>query len=138
MALELKKVKHPSMFEGLAFNFINFSAVKNGTMEAYTIRSAGTINYSDLETMDALIVGGNRTLTGLSESRINTALSKHIPVITEIEFRSILRADKQGKRLLQKLRQMRNKPPKDFQPKTAQQLNALITKARLGASERIV
>lgn len=147
MSLIFKTVKHPELLVDLAFSFIGFSAVKYGTMQAYTLRSNGMVCHTSNGSISTLIKGGNihalvvannRTDSNAHEADIFEALRCKLPVLTETEYRAILRADKQGKHLLQKLRQMRNKPAKDFQPKTAQQLNAVITKRSLGAFQPIV
>lgn len=132
MAIQLIIYKNPELLINLIFGFTGFSTSKKIMLEARTQGNGGTVVSANGDEYDAIVVANGTDLQPDQDRLIKRALIKSKYVLTETEYRTILRANKQGRNLLSQLRFARNKTI--CNPLNAQQLNARLTKKAFGSA----
>lgn len=108
MPIELKKHRETQELSGLNIMFTEFSLTAQQHLKVRSEAQQGTVFEAFSKDLDILVVAGSDTDT--MNNTIKQALLAKIPVLTEPEYREILKGSRAGQMNLNRVRFKRSKP----------------------------
>lgn len=140
MPIELKKHRQTQELFGLNVMFTEFSLSASQHLKVRTEAQQGRVLESFSKDLDILVVAGSAT--DKMNNTIQQALIARTPVLTEPEYREILKGSRAGQMNLGRVRFKRSKPappkPVKLKPCMIDHIKAIKMPKRLALSSHVV